>query len=139
VTAPAATTVAIVEDHPMYRETITAVVSAMSGLEVLFGVESVDEALALIEEGPSPGLVLVDLWLQGTSGLELVADIRRRWPDVRSIVVSGHRREAYADQALSAGAKGYILKGDPKEFQEGIRQVLDGGTYVSEAVRRTAR
>ena len=139
MTAPGAATVAIVEDHPMYRETIIAVVSAMTGLEVLFGVESVDAAVDLLEQGRIPDLVLVDLWLQGTSGLDLVADVHRRWPLVRTIVVSGHRREAYADQALSAGAKGYILKGDPAEFRDGIREVLRGGTYVSSAVRPAVR
>ena len=139
MTEPSPTMVAIVEDHPMYRETITTVVSSMPGLEVLFDAETVSAALDLLEQEPRPDLVLVDLSLQGASGLDLVADIQRRWPEVRSIVVSGHRREAYADQALSAGAKGYILKGDPREFQDGIRQVLDGGTYVSDAVRRAAR
>ena len=130
--------VAIVEDHPLYRETITSVISATEGLEVLFDVDSIDDALHHLED-ERPDLALIDLWLQGASGLDLVSEIGGRWPDVRTIVVSGHRRQAYAEQALSAGARGYILKGDPADFLTGIRHVLDGGTYVSDAVRGAAR
>ena len=130
--------VGIVDDHRLYRETLASVVAATEGFDVAFAVDSVAEAVRLTEVDP-PHLVLVDLWLHGESGLDLVREIGGRWPDIRPVVVSGHRREAYAEQSLAAGARGYILKGDPGDFVSGIRHVAAGGTYLSDAVRGAAR
>lgn len=126
--------VAIVEDHDLFRETIAAVVDAMPGFEVVITVDNADDAITEIASDP-PDLALIDVWLQARSGIEIVAEITRRWPAVRTLVVSGHRRQTYVDQALAAGADGYILKGDPAELAEGMHAVLAGGKYLSRATR----
>jgi DNA-binding NarL/FixJ family response regulator len=126
--------VAIVEDHPLFRETIAAVVDTMDELRLGPLLECASDALTTFAEDP-PDLVLVDLSLSEMSGLDLVREIGTRWPDVRCIILSGHRRSEYARQALQAGALGYILKGRPDDFREGVRCVLAGGRYASEPVR----
>jgi DNA-binding NarL/FixJ family response regulator len=126
--------VAIVEDHALFRETIASVVDAMPGFEVVICAGSADQAIAEIAADP-PDLALVDVWLQARSGIEVVAEITRRWPTVRTLVVSGHRRPTYVESALAAGADGYVLKGDPAELAEGMQAVLAGETYLSRAAR----
>lgn len=125
---------AIVEDHPLFRDTIAAVVAAMPELDLGPVVATVNEALDCFADQP-PDLALIDLSLGGMSGLDLVEEVGRRWPDVRCVVLSGHRRALYAEQTLSAGARGYILKGKPEDFRTGIHQVLAGGSFVSPSVR----
>lgn len=136
MTQPPAVRTAVVEDHPLYRDTIAAVVSAMPELELGPVVATPGDALERFEDDP-PDLALIDLSLTGMSGIDLVEEIRGRWPDVRCVILSGHRRSRYAEQALEAGALAYILKGRPDEFRTGIGKVLNGSTYVSPAVRRS--
>jgi DNA-binding NarL/FixJ family response regulator len=126
--------VAILDDHQLFRETIATVVDSMPGFEVAFTVADADDAIAAVASDP-PDLALVDVWLHARSGIDVVAEITRRWPAVRVIVVSGHRRRAYVDQALAAGAAGYVLKGDPAELAEGMRAALAGERYISRAAR----
>lgn len=126
--------VAIIEDHALFRETIAAVVASMDELELGAVLAGAKDALESFEV-EQPDLALVDLSLADMTGLELVTRIRQNWPAVRCVILSGHRRDDYARQALSAGASAYILKGRPDDFREGIRTVLDGRRYVSEAVR----
>jgi DNA-binding NarL/FixJ family response regulator len=125
---------AIVEDHGLFRETIAAVVASMPQLELDGVYSSAEDAVAAFADD-QPDMVLLDLSLSGMSGVELVAEVHERWPHVICIVLSGHRREVYAEQALAAGARGYILKGSPKRFREGISQVLEGHVYVSDQVQ----
>jgi DNA-binding NarL/FixJ family response regulator len=127
------TLTAVVEDHPLFRETISAVVQSMPELELGPVAASAGEALERFSVEP-PQLALIDLSLEGMTGLDLVAEIARRWPSVRSAVLSGHLRSELARQALEAGAVAYILKGEPDEFRTGIRAVLDRRTYVSPAL-----
>lgn len=125
---------AIVEDHALFRETIAAVVDAMDDLELGPVLSTAADALETFHED-RPDVALIDLSLNDMTGLDLTAAILERWPDVRCVILSGHRRAEYAQQALRTGASAYILKGRPTDFREGIRRVLAGDTYISEAVR----
>lgn len=125
---------AIVEDHALFRDTIAAVVEASPHLALGHVLSSPSEALQRFADEP-PGLALIDLSLDGMTGIELVSEIGRRWPDVRCIVLSGHRKASYAEQTLAAGGHAYILKGRPDDFRAGIAEVLAGRTYVSPPVR----
>lgn len=125
--------VSLVEDHDVFRETLSAVVSA-SDEWVLDGVAaSGEEALQLLETHHCD-LLLVDLSLPGISGLDVVAEVRDRWPHVRCLILSGHAQASYAAQALEAGADGYVLKETPRELREAIRTVLRGERYVSDSL-----
>ncbi|HVS78143.1 MAG TPA: response regulator transcription factor [Steroidobacteraceae bacterium] len=126
--------VLIVDDHPLVREGLAARISSQPDLEVCGVAASSDEALALMR-AMRPALVLLDLALQGSSGLDLIKQIRARAQEPKILVVSAYDEAVYAERALRAGAEGYINK---QELQasviEAIRTVLRGGTFMSAAV-----
>lgn len=82
-------------------------------------------------------MVIVDLALKGSDGLELVKDLRHRHPKIPALVLSMHDEAAYGERCLRAGARGYVGKGQLDEaVLVAIRQVLDGKTYTSDALRQ---
>ena len=76
-------------------------------------------------------LVLVDVSLPYTTGIELVAMIHEKYPNIPSVVISGHNTSLYVKRSLDAGARGYIVKDDIHDVVKGIKHVLAGGTYFS--------
>ena len=72
----------------------------------------------------------------GMSGIEFIERVQERFPDVLNLVVSGHDEAVHAETALRAGARGYVMKGNPPDIIEAIRHVLDGEVYLSERARR---
>jgi len=94
--------------------------------------EDRDEALALLEAS-SPHMAVVDLSLKSSDGLELVKDIRRKHPDVLTIVLSMHNESYHAVRSIRAGANGYISKQEaPDEVMRAFRKVLGGEIYWPE-------
>ena len=92
-------------------------------------------ALEALEQIPDvdPDLVIVDLTLEGMGGIELIKRLQSTDPDLPILVVSMHDESLYADRALRAGARGYIMKSEVEStVVEAIREILDGGIYVSE-------
>lgn len=126
--------VLIVDDHPLMREGLAARIAAQPDLEVCGTAGSTDEALGLIRSA-RPALVLIDLALQHSSGLDLIRQIRARGQEPRILVVSAYEEGLYAERALQAGAQGYINK---QELQvsviEAIRAVLRGERFMSPAL-----
>ena len=95
---------------------------------------SAQPALAAVK-ALKPHLVLADLTLPGCEGLELIKDMRTHHPEVAVLVVSMHDEVLYAERALRAGARGYIMKNEGGEkLVEAIRQVLQGKTYLSDSM-----
>jgi DNA-binding NarL/FixJ family response regulator len=82
-----------------------------------------------------PDVLLTDLQLPDGNGIELTESIGKLYPGLPCVMLSGHHDHAYVRRALDAGARGYILKGDPQEIAEAILRVLDGEIYVSRAVQ----
>ncbi len=82
-----------------------------------------------------PNLMLVDVSLPRMSGLDLVATVRQRWPGTRVVVLSGHGDRSHVSRAISAGADGFVVKGNPEEIVEAIRRVFNGERYFSGSVR----
>jgi DNA-binding NarL/FixJ family response regulator len=124
----------IVEDHPVFRETLARVVSREKDLTVCGEASDANQAFKAIDRA-KPDLVLVDITLPGKSGLELVKELRAVDRKIKLLVVSMHDAALYADRALQAGGDGYLRKqGDPEELIRAIRDVLDGHIYVSEDV-----
>ena len=132
--APLPKKIFIVDDHPMMREGLAQLLSHEIDLAVCGEAEDAAEALSKIET-LKPDLVLLDITLRSTNGLELLKDLRIRVPDLAILVISMHDESLYAERALRAGARGYIMKQEGgKKLMEGIRQVLSGRTYVSEKI-----
>ena len=95
------------------------------------------EALERIPEA-EPDLVLIDIFIPGMSGLELIKHLHSLYPDLLLLVVSAHDEGLYAERALRAGARGYVMKETAASVTiEAIREVLKGNLYVSEDIRRT--
>lgn len=124
----------IVDDHPMMRDGLRALISGENDLEVCGEAEDAAPALEQIEK-LRPDLAIVDITLRSTSGLELIKDLKSRTPDVPALVISMHDESLYAERVLRAGGRGYVMKQEGgKKIMEAIRHVLGGGTFVSPKV-----
>ena len=128
------TKVFLVDDHPLVREWLTQLIHRENDLEVCGEAEDVPDAVARIEQ-TRPDIVIADISLKKTHGLELVKDLQSRLPSLPVLILSMHDESLYAERVLRAGAKGYITKQEAtKKILFAIRQVLSGQIYVSEAM-----
>lgn len=122
----------IVDDHPIVRRGLAQLIDQHADLQVTGEAESVDEAVTVLREGDYD-LAIVDLSLKGLSGLELIKRLQAEQPDLPVLVLSMYDERFYAERALRAGAKGYIMKQEATEkVIEAIRRVLRGELYLSE-------
>ena len=124
----------IVDDHPIFRDGITQLINHQPDMQVCGGVSSAAEALSSVER-LKPDMLIVDISINGTNGIELIKSIRAQYPDLPALMLSSHDENLYAERALRAGARGYIMKAAPSEkVVEAIRRVLGGALYLSEAI-----
>lgn len=130
--------VLIVEDHPMFREHLIQLITRELGVVVCGEADNNRDAMAMLEK-EKPDIAIVDLTLRGgSSGLELLKDIKALGLEVQVLVLSMHDEDLYAERALRAGARGYITKNEASsEVVKAIRCVLSGEIYASQRV--TAR
>lgn len=120
----------VVDDHTLMRQGIVGLMSAEPDIEVTGEAGTAAEAVVLLTNGP-PDVALLDIGLPDISGLELAAQVRDRFPDVRVLMVTMHDREDYLFQALQSGASGYVLKGaDVEDLVEAVRTVYRGDIYI---------
>jgi len=126
--------VLVVDDHAVVREGLRHVLSATEGFAVVGEAGTGADALALAEV-QRPDVVLLDLTMPGMSGLAVAAELRRRVPDARILVLSMHEQDEYVLAAVRGGADGYVLKDTgPAELRAAIRAVYAGDGYFSPAV-----
>lgn len=125
----------LVEDHPITREGFAQLINYQADLEVCGQADAANSALTGIEKS-QPDLVIVDISLADSSGLELIKHLRARSPRLPMLVLSTHDESIYAERALRAGARGYVMKQAPTlEVMNAIRNVLRGELHLSEAMR----
>jgi DNA-binding NarL/FixJ family response regulator len=123
---------AIVDDHPVVREGLRQILAAEPDLEVCGEAPGGRAALRLLQEQPFD-LVLVDLSLADTSGLDLIKQIRALGLPVKILVCSMHDEALFAERVIVAGGHGYVMKQEaPGRILEAIRKVLRGGIYLSD-------
>jgi DNA-binding NarL/FixJ family response regulator len=128
--------VLLVEDHPVFRTMLAQLVEQELGMTVCGQTDNIREAMKLIER-THPDAAIVDITLDGPSGLELIKDLKARCHPVRVLVLSMHEESLYAERVLRAGARGYISKQEPPaEVVAAVRQVMADQIYVSERVNR---
>lgn len=121
------------------RDSVKTLLETCLGLRVRGEFGSAEEALSEFEEAQEtpPEMMLVDLSLPGKTGIELIADVKSRWPDTHCVVISGQSDADDVEQSVREGAEAFVLKGDPNEILEAVRQVLKEETFMSpELVRR---
>src|SRR5687767_1435138 len=128
--------IVIVDDHPIVRQGLAEMVNQEPDLAVSGTAEDVHRALEVVERH-KPDLVIVDVSLKGSNGIELLKNIKIRFPRMLVLVLSMHDESLYAVRALRAGAAGYIMKQEATDRVLGaIRRVLTGEIYLSEKMER---
>lgn len=124
--------IVIVEDHLMVREHLALIINKEFDLEVCGEADNIQEAMEIIRN-TSPSLAIVDISLNGLSGLELIKGMKALSIPTPAIVLWMHDESLYAERAFRAGARGYITKHrSSHEVLSAIRRVLAGEVYLSE-------
>lgn len=124
----------LVDDHPMTREGLSANINRQPDLEVSGEASSPAEAMSLLPKC-RPDLLVTDLTMPGRSGVEFIKDVHAMLPDLPILVLSMHDEMLYAERALRAGARGYLMKdAGSAKLLEAIRHVLSGQSFVSPAM-----
>jgi DNA-binding NarL/FixJ family response regulator len=122
----------LVDDHPLVREWLANLINQQEDLGVCGEASEGSAALELVGTA-KPDIVIVDISLEGGSGIELIKNIKALHAGVLMLVLSMHDETLYAERALRAGARGYIMKREAtKKILQGIRSVLAGKLFISE-------
>jgi DNA-binding NarL/FixJ family response regulator len=124
----------LVEDHPMMRQAVKETIEQERDLTVCGEAADEAEAMALMKSA-QPQLVLLDLSLGESSGMDLIKWMTKADPAVRVLVLSMHDEALYAERAIRAGARGYLNKrAAPDTILAAIRSVLAGDIYLNPAI-----
>src|SRR5215470_9578481 len=127
---PGAIRIAVIDDHPMFREGAVQSLTCMDGIEVVAEGATAADAIKVAEEF-RPDVMLLDISLPG-GGVEAAANIARTCPSVRAVMLTASESELDVASALQAGARGYILKGSSgAEVAETVRAIFNGESYVA--------
>ncbi len=129
--------VVVVDDHPMFRLGMTAMLDSLDGVEVVGQADRTETALEVV--GPGVDVVLMDLHLGDDSGVETTRELVRRNPALRVLVVTMLEDDDSVVAAVRAGARGYLLKGaTPDEVDRAVRAVANGEVILGPAVAARA-
>jgi len=122
----------IVDDHAMFRDGLRQMINLEADLAVCGDAATAAEAMVEVEK-LRPDLVIADISLAESSGIDLVKAIKREFDDIPVLVVSMHDESLYGERALRAGAMGYVMKSEPaKTVLAALRKVLRGEVHISE-------
>jgi DNA-binding NarL/FixJ family response regulator len=124
------TRIMVVDDHPLYRMGITALISTRQDMLTIAEADTGKEAVEKFSVH-KPDIVLMDLRLPGMGGVDAIRAIRKLAPASRFIVLTTYEGDEDIHQALEAGASGYLVKGMPSDFLiDAIKKVCAGGSFV---------
>ncbi|MFN7139045.1 MAG: response regulator [Limisphaerales bacterium] len=122
----------IVDDHPLLRQGIAELINNEPDLEVCGEAEDPHKAIDQLEK-QNPDIIILDISLKGASGIELLKNIKVRYPRVLVLILSMHDESVYAHRALRAGAAGYIMKQEASEkVLLALRKIIAGEVYLSD-------
>jgi DNA-binding NarL/FixJ family response regulator len=126
--------VVVVDDHPVVRHGLTAILRYEQGIEVVGDAADGAEAVRVILE-QRPDVVLLDLRLPKLSGIEVMRQVRAQAPEVRFLVLTTYDTDEYIGPALAVGAQGYLLKdATPDELARGVRSLVQGRAALEPGV-----
>jgi DNA-binding NarL/FixJ family response regulator len=135
--SPSRRKVLVVDDHPIVRERLSELINQEQDFLVCGEAEDSLTALKAIE-AHQPDIAIVDITLKDTYGIELIKQIKDRWPKLPVLVLSMHDESLYGERALRAGAKGYLNKQQATtQIIGAIRKVLGGEIFVSDKMAAT--
>ena len=122
--------VAIIDDHPLFREGVVNTLVGVEGIEVVGEGATAADALRIAQEH-SPDVVLLDVMIAG-GGIEATSNVVRAHPNVHIIMLTASDDEQHVASALKAGARGYLLKGSGgEEIVQAVRAIAAGDSYVA--------
>jgi DNA-binding NarL/FixJ family response regulator len=128
---PKPISVVIVEDHRMFREQLGHLIDKADDMKVCGDADNARDGFELIKQ-TQPEIAIIDISLKGSSGLELLKELRQNGIAVPVLVLSMHDEALYAERALRAGANGYITKHEASEdVMLAIRRVIEGEIYLN--------
>jgi DNA-binding NarL/FixJ family response regulator len=125
----------IVDDHPIVANGIQQLIDREPDMKVIQSVQDAESTIKFLEK-IQPDLMVVDISLKGsTNGIDLIKSLKKRYPKIKTLVLSMHEENLYAERAIKAGAKGYIMKNDLTDnIVKAIRSILSGNLYLSETI-----
>jgi len=125
----------VVDDHPVFRQGLVALIRSDDRYEVCAEAGTAAETLAALEHAV-PDIALIDISLVGQNGLDLVKTLKAAHPEILVLIISMHDEVIYAERALKAGARGYVMKQEAASVMlDAIKTVLSGKIYVSATMR----
>ena len=126
----------IVDDHPVVRDGLTTIINHERDMNVCGEADDAHQAFKAVTE-LKPNVVVVDISLKSTDGIELTKNIKARYPNLFVIILSVHDESVYAERALLAGAQAYLMKDAVSEnIIKAIRTVLNGEIFVSNTISK---
>lgn len=124
----------IVEDHPIFRDGISQLINKEDDMFVAGGCENSNECLKYLKDN-NPDLVIVDITLKDSCGIELTKEIKKTFPSLPVLILSMHEELIFADRVLKAGARGYMTKREATgKVIDAIRRVLQGKIYICDTM-----
>lgn len=128
----------LVDDHPLVRDGLRARLESIPRLKITGDAGNPEDALQVLANAPV-NLVLMDINLGKTNGIQLTARLNKEYPQVAVIMLSMHEKAEYVSQSIQAGARGYVLKNAPaEEIIDAIDTVAAGGTYFSRDLEKVS-
>ncbi len=126
--------VLLIEDHPVVRQGIRAMLTGVKGIQVI-GEASTGQEGALLAREKKPDIIVLDLRLPDTDGLEIARRILRRMPDTKIVVLTAMHNDTLLTQLLEVGVQGYMTKDSSRtELEQAIRAIHSGQRYISHAI-----
>ena len=126
----------VVDDHPIVRQGLALLINRESDLMVCGEAEDAHTAVQAVAS-TKPDILIVDISLNGPDGLDLLKEVRLRYPNLPVLILSMHDESIYAERALRAGAQGYIMKQEATEkVLVAVRRILSSEIYVSERIAK---
>ncbi len=133
-TMPITKTVVIAEDHRLFREGLKSMLLDRQDLEIIGEAEDGLEAIRCVKKNP-PDLLLLDLSMPRLSGLSVITDVKREFPEVTILALTIHESDQYVLEAFEAGVDGYCIKdASREELMMAVSSVLEGKTYISPGI-----
>lgn len=126
--------IVLVDDHNLVRDGIRALLTMVPGFVIVGKASSGHEALELLQRDV-PDILLMDIGLKDSNGLELTATLKQKYPTLKVLILSMYDNQEYVSSALRAGASGYVLKDAPsREIIAAIEVLAVGGQFYSSGV-----
>ena len=122
----------VIDDHPLIQDALSQLLPQLGEAIVVRSAPDAESATRILDDEPDVALILLDLALPGARGLDVLADLMQDYPGVPVVVLSATHDRATVNAALAAGARGFVAKtADARELLDAIRQVREGGDYLT--------